>query len=130
MGYVPAVDMRMEGSDVLIRLELPGIDVAKDVDIEVSEGRLTVRGERREEAETEQGRLLVRELRYGSFEREFALPEGITSEDIDAHYDQGILVIRVKNVTKPLPEAKKVQIRSTSTGKPTISGGGTSSGGA
>jgi HSP20 family protein len=127
MGYVPAVDMKTDGSDVCIRIELPGVDVQRDVDIEVNEGRLIVRGERRHEEETERGRLLVRELRYGSFERDFALPQGVTSDDIEAHYDQGILEIRVRNVAKPVSEPKKVQIRSGASGQqPTIGGSGES----
>src|SRR5688500_13880385 len=39
-GYVPAIEMATDGSDVMISLELPGVDVEKDVDIEVAEGRL------------------------------------------------------------------------------------------
>ena len=46
LGYVPAIDMYADGTDVVINLELPGVDVGKDVDIEVAEGRLTISGER------------------------------------------------------------------------------------
>src|SRR3954454_12206831 len=67
-GYVPAIEMTTLGPDVLITLELPGVDVDKDVDIEVAEGRLTISGERQEHLEhrQEDANVLVRELRYGS----------------------------------------------------------------
>lgn len=112
-GYVPAVEMRADEADVLITLELPGVDVEKDVDIEVAEGRLTISGERRDrnEERNEAGKVLVREFRYGSFRREFALPEGVGAEDVEAAYDQGLLTVRVHNVTKPAVPPQKVSIR-------------------
>jgi HSP20 family protein len=113
-GFVPAIEMRADGTDVLITLELPGVDVEKDVDIEVSEGRLTISGQRRDrnEERDESGKLLVRELRYGSFRREFALPEGVTAEHVDARYDRGLLQVRVREVSKPVVPPQKIAIRS------------------
>lgn len=113
-GYVPAIEMRADGADVVITLELPGVDVARDVDIEVAEGRLTISGQRRDrnDERDEGGKVLVRELRYGSFRREFALPEGVTAEHVDASYDQGLLEVRVREVSKPALPPQKVAIRS------------------
>lgn len=123
-GYVPAIEMRAEGADVVITLELPGVDVDKDVDIEVAEGRLTISGERRDRSEQqgESGQVLVRELRYGAFRREFALPEGVTAEDVEAAYDHGLLEVRVRNVTKPVVPPQKVAIRSGGEQRTTIEG--------
>ena len=112
-GYVPAVEMRADGNDVVITLELPGVDVERDVDIEVAEGRLTISGQRRDrnEEREESGRVLVRELRYGSFRREFALPDGIVADQVDASYDRGLLEVRVREVAKPAVPPQKVEIR-------------------
>ena len=112
-GFVPAVEMRAEGADVLITLELPGVDVEKDVDIEVAEGRLTISGQRRDRMEErdEAGKVLVRELRYGSFRRDFALPEGVAADQVDATYDQGLLHVRVRDVSRPALPPQKVAIR-------------------
>lgn len=111
-GFVPPVEMVTEGTDVLVRLELPGIDIDKDVEIEVHDSRLTVSGHREEsvEEESEDRKVLVREHRYGSFRREFALPTGITGDDVEAAYDNGILEIRIKGVTQPEPQPQKVAI--------------------
>jgi HSP20 family protein len=113
-GYVPAIEMRADGADVVITLELPGVDVTSDVDIEVAEGRLTISGQRRDrnEERDEGGKVLVRELRYGAFRREFALPEGVAAEHVDASYDQGLLEVRVREVSKPALPPQKVAIRS------------------
>src|SRR6266545_2439610 len=57
--YVPAVEMATEGPDVVITLELPGVDIG-DIDIEVAEGRLTISGERRDTREETKGKVLLR----------------------------------------------------------------------
>ncbi len=114
-GYVPAIEMVADSGDVLITLELPGVDV-NDVDIEVTEGRLTVSGQRQEQVQTsggEDGKVLVREFRYGSFRREFALPPHVTPEDVAATYDKGLLQVRVRNVAKPEAQPRRIQIQST-----------------
>ena len=102
LGYVPPVDMFVDGKDVVIRLELPGVDITKDVDIQVEDHRLTISGSRRQvtEESSDADRVLVRELRQGSFWRQFALPDGVKASNIEAHYDQGILSVRVKDVVK------------------------------
>jgi HSP20 family protein len=108
--YVPPVEMATDGSDVVITLELPGVDPGQ-VDIEVADGRLTVSGERQERAETNRGKVLVRELRYGAFRRTFQLPEGVTADQIEAEADNGLLRVRIKDVTRPVEPPRKIEIR-------------------
>jgi len=109
-GFVPPVEIVREGSDVVVRLELPGVDVDRDVEVTVDKGRLIIRGERRDERSEEGAGVLVRELRYGSFQREFALPDGLTADNLDATYDQGMLVVRVRGAITPEPEPQQVRI--------------------
>src|SRR3979409_1696515 len=106
-GFVPAADVNRVGDDVVITLELPGVDVEKDVDVEVAEGRLVVSGRRSEERQTQEGDILVREIRSGEFRREFALPEHVTADRVEADYDRGLLRIRVRDVAKPSVEPQK-----------------------
>ena len=94
-GFSPAAEIVKDGDDAVVRLELPGVDVEKDVYVEVDKGRLVIHGERRDEhAEEKNGRSL-REIRYGSFRRSFQLPAHVTSEAIAASYDAGVLTVRV-----------------------------------
>jgi HSP20 family molecular chaperone IbpA len=94
-GFNPAADITKEGDDAVLRLELPGVNVEKDVNVELVDGQLVVHGERRDEhAEENDGRTL-REVRYGSFRRTFRLPAHVTSEAISASYDAGVLTVRV-----------------------------------
>ncbi len=114
VGWVPPIDMLSDGTDVLISLELPGLDPA-DIDIEVHEGRLTISGERHAHSDNPDAKVLVRELRYGSFRREFVLPEGLDAGAVSADYDKGVLHVRVAGVTKPPAEPQKVVVRDRTT---------------
>ena len=94
-GFRPAAEIAKDGDDAVVRVELPGVDVEKDVNVEVDKGRLVIHGEHRDErAEEENGRTL-REIRYGSFRRSFQLPTHVTGEAITASYDDGVLSVRV-----------------------------------
>ncbi|GGM76080.1 hypothetical protein GCM10012275_53480 [Longimycelium tulufanense] len=110
-GFVPAANIAREGSDVVITLELPGIDVERDVDVEVAGGRLVISGRRTEEHEDTEGGLVVRELRSGEFRREFALPEDVSADRVEADYDRGLLRVRVRDIARPAVSPAKIKIR-------------------
>jgi len=94
-GFTPAAEIVNDGDDAVVRLELPGVDVEKDVNVEVERGRLVSHGEHRDEhAQDTDGRTL-REIRYGSFRRSFQLPAHVTGEAVTASYDAGVLTVRV-----------------------------------
>ena len=107
-GFVPPVEVLRDGEDVVVRVELPGIDVSRDVSIEVERGKLVISGERRTSTEGES--VLVRELRYGAFRREFALPQGVSPEQVEASYDGGLLDVRVRTAVQQAPTAVRVPI--------------------
>jgi HSP20 family molecular chaperone IbpA len=88
-----------------VRAEMPGIDPAKDVDITVRNGQLTIKAERSEKKEFE-GRS---EFSYGSFVRTLSLPPGADEDDIKATYDKGILTVSVR-VSEPSSPEKRVQV--------------------
>jgi HSP20 family protein len=94
-GFNPAAEIVRDGEDALVRLELPGVDVDRDVTVELEGGRLVISGERRDEhSENADGRTL-REVRYGSFQRSFAVPAHVTADSVAASYDAGVLTVRV-----------------------------------
>lgn len=94
-GFVPAAEVERDGDDAVVRLELPGLDVAKDVTVEVDRGRLVVHGERRDERSEKADGRIRSEVRYGSFRRVFGLPKQVNAEAISASYDAGVLTVRV-----------------------------------
>lgn len=91
------VEDHLEDGTYTLRAELPGVDPAKDVEITVTEGVLTLRAERTEET-TEKHRT---EFRYGTFTRSVRLPAGARGEEATASYKDGVLTITV-----PVPEEK------------------------
>ena len=65
-GFNPAAEIVQDGDDAVVSLELPGVDVDKDVNVEVADGRLVIHGERRDEHAEQKGGRTLREVRYGS----------------------------------------------------------------
>ena len=94
VAWMPKIDVKRSGDDIVVHAELPGIDPA-DVDIEVTDNVLSIRGERKVEEEKEGEGWLVRESSFGRFERSLALPEGIEPADIKAEFHDGMLEVHV-----------------------------------
>jgi HSP20 family protein len=109
--FAPAVETRREGDDAVIRLEVPGVDVTKDVNVEVQGRDLVISGERRDERREETEGRRFSEFRYGSFTRSFQLPANVTADDVSASYDAGVLTVRVAGAYTEA-EGHKIQIGS------------------
>src|ERR671910_1642557 len=73
-GFTPAADVTRDGDDALVRVELPGLDVERDVTVEVDRGTLVVRGERRDEKSEESGGGGLPGGGYGALLRAFSPP--------------------------------------------------------
>jgi HSP20 family protein len=112
-GFVPAADVFVRKDDLVIRLELPGIDPAKDVTITVEDGDLVVRGERKKLEEIKEEGYYRKETYHGTFERHFAVPEGTEEKKVKAEYKDGVLEIVLPAVAKAVlaPKAKAIPIK-------------------
>lgn len=109
-GFNPAAEVIKDGEDALVRLEIAGVDVENDVKVELEGGRLVISGERRDEhAENKDGRTL-REVRYGSFQRSFAIPAHVNADAVQASYDAGVLTVRVRGAYAG-STAQRIEIR-------------------
>jgi HSP20 family protein len=97
----------MQDGHYVVRAEIPGIDPAKDVDITVRDGQLTIKAERSEKTQAK-GRS---EFRYGSFTRCVALPNGANEDDIKATYDKGILTVSVAVPEQAAQAEKHIAVR-------------------
>ncbi|MGW0041940.1 Hsp20/alpha crystallin family protein [Rhodococcus sp. NPDC003348] len=105
-GHMIRVEEHLAEGRYTLRAELPGVDPAKDVDISVRDGQLTIKAERTERQE--EG--LRSEFHYGSFYRSMPLPAGANEDAIDATYADGILTVTVPVAEAPAP-AKHVEIK-------------------
>ncbi|HVW18917.1 MAG TPA: Hsp20/alpha crystallin family protein [Solirubrobacteraceae bacterium] len=108
-GWTPAIDVERRNGDLVVRADVPGIK-PEEVEIEVAEGVLTVRGAHEESTEEKDRDYVRRERRYGSFSRSMTLPQGVDASAIKATTHDGVL-----EVTIPLPagEGKAVTITPT-----------------
>jgi len=106
-SFVPAVDIYEDSQKVMLKLEVPGID-QKDLDVRVENHTLTVKGERKFEAEEKEQNFHRIERRYGSFYRAFTLPNTVDTENVAASYNAGVLKLELKK--KPEAQPKQIQI--------------------
>jgi len=107
--WTPAFDVSETGSELIVKVEVPGTD-KKDINITVSDGMLTIKGEKKHEKKDENGHYHRVETRYGTFSRTLRLPTEVEADKVDATYKDGVL-----NVTLPKSEAvepKKIEIKS------------------
>jgi HSP20 family protein len=95
-AWVPATDIVAQGADLVIRVELAGVD-PEDVHLGFSQGILTVSGHRRTELlDDDPANFYVRERFYGEFRRSFTLPESTDPDQIAAEFDDGLVQITVR----------------------------------
>lgn len=106
-NQVIRVEDEMKDGNYEIRAEIPGVDPAKDVDITVRDGLLTIKAQRTEKKESA-GRS---EFSYGTFMRSVTLPAGADQDAIKASYDKGILTVSVP-VTEAQAAEKHVAVES------------------
>jgi len=108
--WLPRIDVKSTGEDMLVYAELPGLN-RDDIDIEITDGILSIKGERKQEAEESGEGWLVRERTYGMFERSIALPNGVEPEQISADYKDGVLEVRVPRAMEALkPKTHRVAL--------------------
>ena len=100
-SWVPPLDVWETPTEVVYAFDLPGIP-EDTISIEVKEDTLTISAERERAEETSEDGFYRYERRYGSFARAVGLPQGVDQEQIAAHYENGVLEIRV-----PKPEEQK-----------------------
>lgn len=91
--WMPSVDIAETEKEFLVKVEVPEIS-KKDLEVEISNGMLTVKGERRRETKDEKHHRTERF--YGKFERSFTLPENVREEDVVAEQEDGMLYIHLR----------------------------------
>ena len=114
-AWVPPTDILARGDDLVIRVELAGIDPA-DVELSFSHGVLTVSGTRQPGPSDDDAAFLVRERFYGAFRRTITLPEGTDADQISAEFDDGLVEVTVRNGVSPA-DSTRIELTDRSAGK-------------
>lgn len=108
-AWMPRIDAKTTADGMVVCAEIPGV-AKDDIELSVTEGVLTIKGERRTDAETEDEGWVIRERTRGSFERSLVLPDGVEADAITADYRDGILEIRVPKAPEAVPATHHVAI--------------------
>jgi HSP20 family protein len=106
----PAVDIIEKDNAFEITADLPGMD-EKNVEVQVANGNLTIKGEKKEEKEEKKKDYFLQERRFGSFERSFGIPEGLDTDKIEASFKKGVLTVTLPKKAEAQKPAKKIDVK-------------------
>lgn len=107
-GWAPAIDVTDGEKAYTLRAELPGIN-PKEIQIDVHDNVVTLRGERREEKKEEKEHSVRREISYGSFTRQVALATDVDADAAEAKMDHGVLTLKLPKRASSPRKTIKVQ---------------------
>ncbi|RKY09741.1 MAG: Hsp20/alpha crystallin family protein [Planctomycetota bacterium] len=109
-GFAPSLNVSETDDEVVVSAELPGLD-ENDVEVSLSDGRLTIKGEKKQEEEIKDQEHYRMERSYGLFERVVELPCEVDEEKSSAEFAKGILTIKLSKVAGEKAKAKKIEVK-------------------
>lgn len=110
-AWAPAVDIYETENELVLKADIPDVN-EKDIDIQVENNTLTIRGERKFEEKAKEDNYLRVERTYGSFSRSFSLPNTVDTEAVKAEYKDGVLTVELPKRPESKPKQVKVNVAS------------------
>ena len=110
-NFIPPVDIYEDANRLVLKLEVPGIP-QEDLQIDLQNQTLTVKGERKFVNEEKEENFHRIERRYGGFIRSFTLPSTIETESAQARYENGVIAITLPKKEAAKPKQVKIEIGS------------------
>ena len=107
---MPAVDVVESEKAYEITAELPGMD-EKSIEVKVTDGYLTIKGEKEEEKEEKKKDYYLHERSFGSFERSFDVPESVDLSKIEATFKKGVLTVTLPKKAEAQTPEKKIEVK-------------------
>ena len=105
----PAIDLYEEKDEVVAKAELPGME-KKDIEVNISDHHLTIKGEKKKEEETKDKNFYRSERTYGSFSRSIELPAEVEIDKAKASFTNGVLEIRLPKTEEAKKKSTQVRI--------------------
>lgn len=109
-AWSPTIEVFERDNRLVTKVDLPGLK-KEDVKVEVTDGHLSISGERKREVEEKKKNVYRSEREYGSFCRAVPLPEGVKLEDVKATFADGVLEVSVPLPTRSEARIRKVEIQ-------------------
>ena len=109
LSYSPLMNVSETESDYLVMMDLPGVE-KKDVEVNLSDGFLSVSGERKTSEKGNENSRIWHETTLGSFSRSFELTSDIVEEKVKAKFNNGVLNITIPKAEEVKPSVKKITV--------------------
>jgi HSP20 family protein len=107
---MPEVDVRENTNSIVVEAELPGVD-EKDLSVTVSNGMLTIKGEKKQEKEEKSENYHLTERSFGSFQRSLRLPDTVDDAKVMAKFDKGVLTVTATKKPEAVKAERKIEIK-------------------
>lgn len=108
--WSPQVEVFERGNNLVVRADLPGLD-RDNIDVEVENDNLIIRGERRNEFEDNKDNYYRSERSYGSFYRAIPLPDGVDANACNATFKDGVLEVTLPKPPEAKSRGRKIQVK-------------------
>ena len=83
----------------------------KNIEVKITNGMLTIKGQKQEEKEEEKQDYYLRERSFGSFERTFPVPDGVELDQVDASFKKGVLTVTLPKTAGAQKPEKKITVK-------------------
>lgn len=109
---IPPVDLVERNGGYELQAELPGL-TEDQIEVKLSNGMVTIKGEKSSERVEDEGDYHLRERSFGSFQRSFRVPQNVDADKIEARFDKGVLKISLPKSAAALQEERKIDVKAT-----------------
>ena len=109
LSYSPLMNINEANNEYFVTMDLPGVE-KKDVEIKVSDGFLTISGERKIANQDSENNRVRYEIAHGAFSRSFELSPEIVADKIKAKFKNGVLSITIPKAEEIKPEVRKIVV--------------------
>jgi HSP20 family protein len=106
----PRVDVKETETGIEVEAELPGV-AEKDVEVQLADGVLTIRGEKRQEREEKEKGWYLMERSFGSFLRQIPLPVEVEEDRVEARFDKGVLHVTLPKSARAEAKTRKIEVK-------------------
>ncbi|MBN2498155.1 MAG: Hsp20/alpha crystallin family protein [Deltaproteobacteria bacterium] len=110
-SLAPNVDIEDKGKDLVVSVELPGMD-SDDVEVQLADNALTIKGEKKSEQTEEHDGYYMSERSFGSFQRIVPLPVEVEPDKAEASFKKGVLTVRLPKSDRARETVRKIRIQS------------------
>lgn len=108
--FSPRVELEETAQEYKVHAELPGL-TEQDIEVTLTDGELTLRGEKKSETSGERDGRGYTERRYGSFSRRLALPGAVEAEQVQAEFKNGVLTVKLPKSRQAAEKARQIAVK-------------------